>query len=155
MKPVIFLRVASILTLIHAVLHTIGGVFGDIGQGAASIAVAAMKVNTFPLMGHTRSFWDFYRGMGIGVSITLTVEGMAFWLLSSLAKRDATRLRPILATFAAGYLALSVNSYTYFFLGPVIAEILIAACLLFAIARANPEVATQQAEIRTEARSGD
>jgi hypothetical protein len=139
MKPVLFLRVASILTLIHAVLHTIGGVFGHIDPGAASVAVEAMKVNTFPLMGHTRSFWDFYRGMGIGVSISLTVEGVAFWLLGSLARHDAARLRPILATFAIGYLALSVNSYTYFFLGPVIAEILIAACLLFAIFTAKTQ----------------
>ncbi|MGA2727299.1 MAG: hypothetical protein ABSE96_05770 [Terracidiphilus sp.] len=143
MKPVVFLRVASILTLIHAVLHTIGGVFGHIDPGAASVAVEAMKVNTFPLMGHTRSFWDFYRGMGIGVSISLTVEGIAFWLLGSLAKRDAEALRPILATFAVGYLALSLNSYTYFFLGPVIAEILIAACLLFAIFTAKTQVETK------------
>ncbi|MGO9438309.1 MAG: LIC_13387 family protein [Terracidiphilus sp.] len=143
MKPVIFLRVASILTLIHAVLHTIGGVFGDIGPGAASIAVAAMKANTFPLMGHTRSFWDFYRGMGIGVSISLTMEGTALWLLGSVATRDATRLRPTLATFAVGYLALSVNSYTNFFLGPVIAEILIAACLIFAIFTAKPQATAQ------------
>ena len=28
MKPVIYLRAASLLTLLHAVLHTIGGVFG-------------------------------------------------------------------------------------------------------------------------------
>jgi hypothetical protein len=143
MKPVIFLRAASILTLIHAMLHTIGGVFGDIGPGAASVAVAAMKVNTFPLMGHTRSFWDFYHGMGIGVSISLTVEGVAFWLLGSLAKRDAASLRPILATFAVGYLAFSLNSYTYFFLGPVIAEILIAACLLVAIFTAKTQAAAQ------------
>lgn len=140
MKPVIFLRVAALLTLIHAVLHTIGGVFGDIGPGAASVAVAAMKVNTFPLMGHTRSFWDFYRGMGIGVSISLTVDAIAFWMLGTLAKRDGARLRPILAAFAAEYLALSVNSQTYFFLGPVIAEILIAACLLAAIFTAKTAV---------------
>jgi hypothetical protein len=139
MKPWIFLRMASALTLIHAVLHTIGGVFGHIGPGAASVAIEAMKVNTFSLMGNTRSFWDFYRGMGIGVSISLAVEGVAFWLLGSLAKRDATRLRPVLATFAAGYLALSANSNTYFFLGPVIAEILIAACLLFAIFTAETQ----------------
>ena len=87
MKPVLFLRVASILTLIHAVLHTIGGVFGHIDPGAASVAVEAMKVNTFPLMGHTRSFWDFYRGMGIGVSISLTVEGVAFWLLGEVRRQ--------------------------------------------------------------------
>jgi hypothetical protein len=47
-EAVLFLRVASILTLIHAVLHTIGGVFGHIDPGAASVAVEAMKVNTFP-----------------------------------------------------------------------------------------------------------
>jgi hypothetical protein len=140
MKPTIFLRVASVLTLIHAVLHTIGGVFGDIGPGAASIAVAAMKVNTFPLMGHTRSFWDFYRGMGIGVTISLTVDSIAFWLLGSLVKRDGARLRPILAAFAVEYLALSVNSQIYFFLGPVITEILIAACLLGAIFTAKTQV---------------
>jgi hypothetical protein len=147
MKPVIFLRVASILTLIHAVLHTIGGVFGSIDPGAAAVAVEAMKVNTFPLMGHTRSFWDFYRGMGIGVSISLTTECVAFWFLGSLAKRDAARLRPILATFAAGYLALSVNSYTYFFLGPVIVEILIAACLLFALFTAKTQALTDRGQL--------
>jgi hypothetical protein len=139
MRPVLFLRVASILTLIHAVLHTIGGVFGNIDSGAASVAVEAMKVNTFPLMGHTRSFWEFYRGFGLDITIALTVEGIAFWLLGSLARHDAARLRPILATFAVGYLALSVNSYTYFFWGPVIAEILIAACLLFAIFTAKTQ----------------
>jgi fumarate reductase subunit C len=141
MKPVIFLRVASILTLIHAVLHTIGGVFGDVGPGAAAIAVTAMKVNTFPLMGHTRSYWDFYMGLGLCVSILLTVEGVAFWLLGELAKRDAARLRPILAVFAVGYLALSVNSYMYFFMGPVIVEILIAMCLLLAIFSAKTQTA--------------
>ena len=32
-KPTLFLRIAAGVTLIHAVLHTIGGVFGDMGPG--------------------------------------------------------------------------------------------------------------------------
>jgi hypothetical protein len=32
-KPVLFLRVAAVLTFLHAVLHTIGGVFGKVGPG--------------------------------------------------------------------------------------------------------------------------
>jgi hypothetical protein len=44
-KPVVFLRIAAVLTFIHAVLHTVGGVFGDIGPGAATTAVQAMKAN--------------------------------------------------------------------------------------------------------------
>ncbi len=136
-KSVLFLRIAAILTLIHAVLHTIGGVFGKIGPGAATIAVEAMKTNQFLLMGNTRSFWDFYRGFGIGATISLTSEAVLFWQLAWLAKTDARRLRPILATFTIAYAVLSLNSYTYFFLGPVVTEMLIAACLAMAILTAK------------------
>ena len=133
MKPVIYLRIASVLTLVHAVLHTIGGVFSTAEPGPASIAVAAMKANQFLLMGNTRSYWHYYRGLGLAVSILLTVEGIAFWMLSSLIKTNGEKLRPILAVFAIGYLALTVNSQFYFFLGPVITEILIVICLVMAI----------------------
>lgn len=132
-KPVLFLRIAAALTLIHAVLHTIGGVFGKIGPGAATVAVEAMKPNQFPLMGNIRSFWDFYRGLGLGITIFLTADSVLFWQLASLAKTDARRVRPVLATFLIAYAVFSLNSYTYFFFGPVITEILIAACLGMAI----------------------
>lgn len=141
MKPAIFLRIAAVLTFIHAVLHTIGGVFGKVGPGPATVAVDAMKMNQFPLMGHMRSFWDFYRGMGLAATISLTAEAILFWQLSLLAKTDAQRLRPIMATFLVAYAASAVNSYTYFFLGPVIAEILIAACLGLALVTAKSELA--------------
>jgi len=78
-----------------------------------------MKVNQFLFMGNMRSFWDFYRGLGLGATISLTAEGILFWQLSYLAKTDAKRLRPILATFAVAYTVLAVNSFTYFFLAPV------------------------------------
>jgi len=139
-KPVLFLRIAAGLTFIHAVLHTIGGVFGSIGPGPAAIAVQAMKDNQFLLMGNMRSFWEFYRGLGLGATISLTSESVVFWLLSSLAKTEARRLRPILATFLVAYAVLSVNSFTYFFLGPVFVEILIAACLGVAMITAKSQV---------------
>jgi hypothetical protein len=141
MKPVLFLRIAAVLTFIHAVLHTVGGVFGEVGPGPAAIAVEAMKANQFLLMGKTRSYWEFYRGLGLVVTIMLTAEAVLFWLLGSLAKTEAPRLRPILGAFLVGYAALAVNSYAYFFLAPVIVEILIAACLGLAIVTAKPEAA--------------
>jgi hypothetical protein len=92
-------------------------------------------------MEHTRSYWDFYRGLGLGTTIFLTAEAVLFWQLGSLAKTDARRLRSILATFLIAYAALAVNSYAYFFLGPVIAEIFIASCLGLAIATAKSQAA--------------
>jgi hypothetical protein len=137
MRPVLFLRIASVLTFIHAALHTIGGVFGSAAPGAMQTAVSAMKANEFVAMGVTRTFWDFYMGMGLAVSVFLTVEAVVFWQLGSLAKADALRLRPVLATFLVGYLGVAVVSYRYFFAGPVIAEILIALCLGLAIVAAK------------------
>jgi hypothetical protein len=140
-KPVLFLRIASVLTLIHAVLHTIGGVFGKVDPGPAAVAVEAMKGNQFLLMGNMRSLWDFYHGMGLAATISLTSEAVLFWQLGMLAKTGARRLRPIMATFAVAYSVLAVNSNTYFFVAPVIAEILIVACLGLAFVTAGSEVA--------------
>jgi hypothetical protein len=138
MKPTLFLRIASVLTFIHSVLHTIGGVFSKPDPGPAAVAYRAMQANQFLLMGHVRSYADFYRGLGLGVTICLTFEAIVFWQLGALAKTHARQIRPILATFVVGYLALTVNSWTYFFIGPVITEILIALCLGLAIYTAQP-----------------
>ena len=143
-KPVVFLRMAAVLTFIHAVLHTVGGVFGHVGPGPAAVAVQAMKINQFLLMGHLRSFWDFYRGLGLGATISLTSESIVFWQLASLAKTEERRLLPILITFTVAYSVLAVNSYAYFFIGPVIVEILIAACLGMAIFTSKSHSAVHQ-----------
>jgi hypothetical protein len=50
------------------------------------MAVSAMKVNHFLVMGLTRSYSDFYFGLGLGVSIFLTFEALVFWPLGNLAK---------------------------------------------------------------------
>ena len=142
MKPTIFLRIASLLTLIHAVLHTIGGVFGKPEPGTPAMVLATMQANRFPVFGSMRSYADFYLGMGLGITIFLTTEAVAFWLLASLARTDSARLRPILAAFMVGYLAFAADSAVYFFSGPVITEVLIALCLGMAIITAKP-VATQ------------
>jgi len=141
MKPVAFLRIASVLTLIHSILHTIGGVFGKPDPGASATAWAAMKANEFTVFGLTRSYFEFYRGLGLGITIFLTAEAIVFWQLGTLARTDAVRLRPVIATFMIAYLVFALNSYVYFFFMPVIVEILIAACLGMAIATAK---ATQQ-----------
>jgi hypothetical protein len=140
-KPVLFLRIASGLTFIHAVLHTVGGVFGKVPSGPAAVAVEAMKANRFMVMGNMRSLWDFYRGFGLGATIFLTADSILMLQIALLAKNDPRRLRPMMATFLIAYAVFSVNSYEYFFAGPVIAELLIVACLGMAIATASREAA--------------
>jgi hypothetical protein len=140
MKPTLALRIAAVLTLIHAALHTVGGVFSKPDPGPAQAAVSAMQSNHFLVMGLTRTYSDFYLGLGLAVSIFLTVEAIVFWLLADLAKSNPKGLRPILAVFLLAYLALAVNSWFNFFFAPVITEILIAIFLALAIFAAKTPV---------------
>ena len=71
--------------------------------GAAEVAFAAMQSNHFLVMGLSKTYAGFYRGLGLAISIFLTAEGIVFWQLGSLAKTEAHRLRPILATFTIAY----------------------------------------------------
>ena len=138
MKPTIYLRIASVLIFVHSVLHTVGGVFGAPPPGPGEAAAEAMRSNHFLFMGVIRSYWEFHRGLGLAVTIFLTAEAIVFWQLGSLARTDAARLRPIMATFMVGYLAFAVNSYIYFFPVPIVFEFLIALCLGLAILGSKP-----------------
>jgi hypothetical protein len=136
MRPTVYLRIASVLTFIHAALHTIGGVLGK-PPNATAVTVAATMRMRFPVFGVMRSYSDFLLGMGIAASISLTMEAICFWILASMAESNAQRLRPLLAVFLLGYVALAVNSYLFFFAGPVIAELLIVFCIAMAIFSAS------------------
>ena len=137
MKSVLFLRIASVLVFVHAILHTVGGVFGKPAPGVAS-AVAAHMRTQFQVFGVTRSYADFYLGLGLGITIFLTADALLLWILASMAKTDASRLRPLIAVFALAYLAFAANSCLFFFPIPVIAEVLIVACLIAAFVTAKP-----------------
>jgi len=129
-KPTILLRVASILTLIHAVLHTIGGVFGKPKNGSDEVAVLeTMKAHQFLVMGSSRTYWDFFFGYGLILSICLLVEAVLFWQLGEIAKSQPKLIRPILAAFILAFCGTALIAGRYFFLGPTITEVLIAGCL--------------------------
>jgi len=136
MKTATFLRIASVLTLIHSILHTIGGVFGKPAPGVATTVAAAMRTH-FEVFGVNRSYSDFYMGFGLGITIFLTVDSILLWILASMSRYDAPRLRPLIAVFALGYLAFAFNSYVFFFSIPVITELLIVACLVAAFVSAK------------------
>ena len=130
MKPAIFLRIASVLTFVHCAGHTIGGLFGKPRNGPEEIAVKeTMKGHVFNVMGSMRSYWDFFFGYGLGVTITLLIQGLLFWQLATMSKANLAWTRPILILFFFNFVAMSVVVWRYFFIAPAVTELLIAACL--------------------------
>jgi phosphoglycerol transferase MdoB-like AlkP superfamily enzyme len=129
-KPTLFLRIASVLTMIHCILHTIGGVLSSPKHGSEELAVVeTMKAHTFNVMGSMRSYWDFFFGYGLGLTITLLIQSLLFWQVATMSKTNAAWTRPIVLLFFFNFVVMSVVVWRYFFIAPAITELLIAACL--------------------------
>ena len=139
MKTSTFLRIASVITFLYFAGHTAGMPWTP-GQGPAELAVIeAMKTNHFAAMGSSRTYWDFYFGFGVIISVLQLVQAVVLWQLGALAKTDAARLRPIIATFLAAFIAIAILGWMYFFILPVIMATVIAICLAGAFVMAGQE----------------
>ena len=128
----LFLRFASVLTLIFCALHTVGGVLFKPAPGVQTFVAQTMKSNSFNAMGSMRTFWDFNLRYGLILSVVLFIHSLVFWQLSALVKIDGALLRPLLALFCLEFAAQSPIAGRYFFLGAAITSAVIAACLAVA-----------------------
>jgi hypothetical protein len=107
-----------------------GGVFGKPQHGAEEIAVIeTMKAHQFEFMGSMRGYWDFFFGYGLSLTVSLLIQAILFWRLGSIVKTTPAAVRPIVGLFCVNYLLLSVIAFKYFFIGPGVLELLMAACL--------------------------
>lgn len=135
-KPTLLLRIASVFSLLHCVLHT-GGVFSSPKHDAEEIAVVeSTKSHLFNVFGSMRSYWDFLFGYRLFLTIGLLVQAILFWQLATFAKTNPAWTRPILALFLFNCIGMAIVSGKYFFIGPAVAQLLIAACLALAFATA-------------------
>ena len=150
MTATLFLRIASILSLLNCIGHT-GGVFTSPKHGAEEVAVVeTMKAYRLDVMGSMRSYWDFLFGYGLSVTITLLVQAILFWQLAALAKRNPACVRPIAALFFLNCIGIAIISWKYFFVGPAVSQLLIAACIGVAFAKTgNSVVAASNIAVRT------
>lgn len=134
MTPSIWLRIASVLTLVLAVGHTTGFPWTP-DQGVQSVLlVNQMKSLHFEVMGFSRSYWDFYLGFGLTIGVALVLLAVWLWQLAGIAKTEPQRARPYVAVLLAGFAALALLDWVYFFTPPLALTIAIVLCLAFSVA---------------------
>ena len=88
-------------------------------------------------MGSTRTYWDFYFGFGVIISLYVLLQAVVLWQLGSLAKTDALRVRPIVASFFVAFIVNTVLAWKYFFAIPVVLSVAILVCLALAFITAG------------------
>jgi hypothetical protein len=128
MKPSLWLRIASIITLLLAAGHTAGGLSFWSPAGETEV-LRAMRSFHFDALGVSRTYLDFYLGFGFVIGIYLLMQAVALWQLASMAKADPFRVRPLIGSFLLASVVSAFLSWRFIFLVPVVSFTAVAACL--------------------------
>ena len=129
----LMLRTASIITLLFAAGHTVGGLQSWSPPGETEV-LRAMRTFRFDADGVNRTYWDFYIGFGLMISVFLLAQSAVLWQLSGVAKRDAALVRPILGVLLVSAVATGALAWRFFFTVPLVLAVTIALSLGLALA---------------------
>src|ERR1700733_12640441 len=125
MKSYTLLRVSSIVTALFAAGHTSGAPWTPVKDAPENALIGSMQSLRFPVLGSQRTYWDFYVGFGVSVSVYVFALAILLWQVASLAKADPQRARPMMLTFLAAFVAVAAITLQCFFVIPVVMSLII------------------------------
>jgi len=125
----LFYRIAAVLILLFAVGHTLGFLQHDPSWGTDSL-VASMKSIHFNITGFSRSYWDFFVGFGLYLTVFLLFAAVLAWQLGGVAIETLARMRLIAWAFAICFAVITVLSWKFFFAIPLVFSFLITVSLI-------------------------
>jgi hypothetical protein len=116
-----WLRATAVILALFALGHTLGTASPKVMRGAPEAALfAAMQGFRFPMMGFTRSYWDFYRGFAITIGLLQAVLAVFAWQAGTLAARDPRGAKPFALTVLVACIGLTVLCVEFFFAVPIV-----------------------------------
>lgn len=139
MTPVLPLRIGAVIGALFAAGHTRGMPWTPVKDGPAAAVLDAMKTVPVSMAGTQHSYWDYYQGFGLSITVYLFALAVALWQIAALARQDARRLRPLLLTLALAYSAAGIIGWQYIFVVPLVFSGVIVACILAAWVLAGRE----------------
>src|SRR5215467_13941983 len=76
-------RIAAGLMVLFDLGHSAGFPWSDPKWG---VDTSAMRTSRFHVLGFTRTYWDFYVGFGLSISVLLLLAAILAWQLGGLPK---------------------------------------------------------------------
>ncbi len=131
MKASWLYRIASILLLLFAIGHTMGFRQIDPKWGLDSM-IQSMQSIHFNANGSDRTYWDFFVGFGLFVTVLMVLASVIMWQLAGLPPETLAGMRITAWGFVLCFAVVAYLSWRYFFLVPVIFSALILLCLTLA-----------------------
>lgn len=122
MTTTLFLRIASIISLIFTLGHTAGGLrkWSPMGDNDVLRAMTSVRFDT---MGANRSYLDFFTGFGWSISVAMVMQTVLLWQMASLARTNPASVRPMIAAIALATAASGVIAWRFIFPVPALFSI--------------------------------
>jgi len=128
MSTSFFYKIASVLLVLFAVGHTLGFRKVDPRWGIDSI-VASMQTVQFSVNGLPRTYWDFYVGFGLFVTVLLVFAALVCWQFAGLNPAVLKTMAILTWALAACFVANTYLCWRYFFTVPLVFSIVLAILL--------------------------
>jgi hypothetical protein len=136
MTTTLWLRISSIISLLFAIGHTLGGLkyWSPMGDNPV---LQAMRTVRFNALGVNRSYLDFYLGFGYSISVSQVMLTVLLWQFSTLAQTDSRRVRPMIIVVALAIAVGGLVAWRFIFPVPALFSLALVATLIMAFAVAR------------------
>ena len=128
MNAQILYRISSVLLLLFAVAHTLGFQQSDPTWGVDAL-LASMRSIHFDLQGFSRTYWDLFVAAGFTVAVFYLFAAVLAWQLGRLPTETLAVMRVTVWALARCFAAITVVSWRYLFILPIVFSIVITLCL--------------------------
>lgn len=121
MRSWIWLRSLAVVLAVFTLGHTLGTAAPKVTRGAPEATLfAAMQSYRFPIMGFDRSYWEFYRGFAILISVLMLLMMVLAWQLGTLSRRDPRGALPLAVTLQLACIGMLIVGWFFFFGAPIV-----------------------------------
>lgn len=131
MKAIVLYRIAAVVLILFAAGHTLGFRKVDPRWGIDNI-VNSMQIARFTVNGMPRTYWDFYVGFGLFVSVLLVFAALVCWQFGGLDPAMLRRMPVLTWGLPACFLANTYLCWRYFFFAPLLSSIVLTILLVLA-----------------------
>jgi hypothetical protein len=122
-------RISSGLLVLFALGHTIGFRRVDPRWNVDGV-VNGMRSVSFDVQGLHRTYWDFFSGFGLFVSVFLVFAAILAWQFGSMSRERLSAIPIQRWSFAICFVFIAVLSWRYFFVAPGVFSTLVALGLV-------------------------
>jgi hypothetical protein len=130
-KAPILYRISSILLLLFAAGHILGFRQSDPTWGVDTLLVSMRSIH-FEVQGFRRTYWDLFVAAGFSVGVFYLFAAVLAWQLGGLPAQTVAIMRGTVWAFALCFAAITLVSWRYLFILPVVFSLVITASLTVA-----------------------